>query len=98
MKLTTANLGWLVCAPTAGLFEKISVAIMFGIELAAPFLILCGRRPRQIACGAFALLMLLISLTGNYCFFNLLTLALCVLPAGTTRSFAIATLPQWLRL
>src|SRR5437867_10809567 len=46
-------------------FQKISVAIMFGIELAAPFLILCGRRPRQIACGAFALLMLLISLTGN---------------------------------
>ena len=60
-------------------FQKISVAVMFGIELAAPFLILCGRRPRQIACGAFALLMLLISLTGNYCFFNLLTVALCVL-------------------
>src|SRR5207247_2493987 len=35
--------------------------------------------PRQAACGAFALLMLLISLTGNYCFFNLLTVALCVL-------------------
>src|SRR5207249_2443895 len=60
-------------------FQKISVAVMFGIELAAPFLILCGRRPRQIACGAFVLLMLLISLTGNYCFFNLLTVALCVL-------------------
>src|SRR5216117_1062802 len=60
-------------------FQKISVAIMFGIELTAPFLILCGRRPRQVASGAFALLMLLISLTGNYCFFNLLTLALCVL-------------------
>src|SRR5437016_9379556 len=60
-------------------FQKISVAIMFGIELVAPFLILCGRRPRQIACGAFVLLMLLISLTGNYCFFNLLTVALCVL-------------------
>jgi hypothetical protein len=60
-------------------FQKFSVAIMFGIELAAPFLILCGRRPRQIACGAFVLLMLLITLTGNYCFFNLLTVALCVL-------------------
>jgi hypothetical protein len=60
-------------------FHEISVAIMFGIELVAPFLILCGRRPRQAACGAFALLMLLISLTGNYCFFNLLTVALCVL-------------------
>jgi hypothetical protein len=60
-------------------FQKISVAIMFGIELAAPFLILCGRRSRQVACGAFVLLMLLISITGNYCFFNLLTVALSVL-------------------
>src|SRR5216117_3514451 len=60
-------------------FQKTSVAIMFGIELAAPLLIFCGRRPRQIGCGAFVLLMLLISLTGNYCFFNLLTVALCVL-------------------
>ena len=60
-------------------FQKLSVAIMFGIELAAPILIFCGRRPRQVACGAFVLLMVLISLTGNYCFFNLLTVALCVL-------------------
>jgi hypothetical protein len=60
-------------------FQEISVAVMFGIELVAPFLIVCGRRPRQVACGSFALLMLLISLTGNYCFFNLLTVALCVL-------------------
>src|SRR2546427_5138692 len=60
-------------------FQKTSVALMFVIELAAPLLIFCGRRRRQIACGAFVLLMLLISLTGNYCFFNLLTVALCVL-------------------
>jgi len=52
---------------------------MFITELAAPFLIFCGRRARQIACGAFVLFMLLISLTGNYCFFNLLTVALCLL-------------------
>src|SRR5207302_9867869 len=30
-------------------------------------------------CGAFVLFMLLISLTGNYCFFNLLTVAVCLL-------------------
>ena len=53
--------------------------ILFVIELAAPFLIFFGRCPRRIACAAFALLMLLISLTGNYCFFNLLTGTLCVL-------------------
>jgi len=60
-------------------FQKLSVAILFAIELAAPFLIFFGRRSRQIACGAFVLLMLLICLTGNYCFFNWLTVTLSVL-------------------
>ena len=60
-------------------FQKVSVVLMFGIELLMPWLIFCGRRARQIAAGGFTLLMLLILLTGNYCFFNLLTMALCVL-------------------
>ena len=60
-------------------FQRTCCALMFITELAAPFLIFCGRRARQIACGAFVLFMLLISLTGNYCFFNLLTVALCLL-------------------
>ncbi|PYM16761.1 MAG: membrane protein [Verrucomicrobia bacterium] len=60
-------------------FQKASCGVMFGIELAAPFLIFCGRRARRIACGTFVLLMFLISLSGNYCFFNLLTVALCLL-------------------
>jgi hypothetical protein len=51
---------------------------MFVVELVAPFLILLPRRPRFVAFWAFALLMLVISLTGNYTFFNLLALALCV--------------------
>src|SRR5437879_12853904 len=59
--------------------QRTCCALMFITELAAPFLIFCGRRARQIACGAFVLFMLLISLTGNYCFFNLLTVTLCVL-------------------
>ncbi|PYJ87588.1 MAG: membrane protein [Verrucomicrobia bacterium] len=59
--------------------QRTCCALMFITELAAPFLIFCGRRARQIACGAFVLFMLLISLTGNYCFFNLLTVALCLL-------------------
>src|SRR5438874_303891 len=40
-------------------FHKLSCVIMFVIELAVPFLIFCGRHARQIACGAFTLLMLL---------------------------------------
>src|SRR5437660_6391808 len=59
--------------------QRTCCALMFITELAAPFLIFCGRRARQIACGAFVLFMLLISLTGNYCFFNLLTVAVCLL-------------------
>src|SRR5437667_4264254 len=78
-------------------FHRLSVALMFSIELAGPFLIFCGRRARQIACGAFVFLMLLISITGNYCFFNLLTVALgvlllddaflCRLPPGSLATF-----------
>ena len=59
--------------------QKASAAAMFGIELFAPFLIFTPRRPRQFACWAFVLLQVLIFLTGNYCFLNLLTIALCVL-------------------
>jgi hypothetical protein len=59
-------------------FQRASVFLMFLVELVIPFLIFCGRRPRQAAYGAFVLLMLLISATGNYCFFNLLTVALCI--------------------
>jgi lipase maturation factor 1 len=60
-------------------FQKMSCAIMFGIELGLPFLIWFGRRARQVACAGFVFLMALIALTGNYCYFNLLTVALCIL-------------------
>lgn len=60
-------------------FHQVSCALMFGIELGLPWLIFAGRRARQVACAGFVFLMVLISLTGNYCFFNLLTCAMCVL-------------------
>jgi predicted DCC family thiol-disulfide oxidoreductase YuxK len=60
-------------------FQKFSSGLMFVIELGVPFLIFMPRRPRFVACGAIATLMLLIAMTGNYCFFNLLTVALCAL-------------------
>src|SRR5262249_16193338 len=59
--------------------QKASTIAMFGIELYIPFLIFAPRRLRHFACLAMALLQVVILLTGNYCFFNLLTLALCVL-------------------
>src|SRR6476620_12734262 len=59
-------------------FHKGEVLVMFAIELGVPFLIFLPRRPRQVACVTLVALQLIIMLTGNYSFFNLLTMALCV--------------------
>jgi hypothetical protein len=48
------------------------------IEFAAPFLLFGPRRLRQIGVALLMFLQLIIILTGNYAFFNLLTLALCL--------------------
>ena len=60
-------------------FQTFSVGFVFLAELLAPFLIFGPRRVRLVGCLLLALLQGLIALTGNYGFFNLLTLALCVL-------------------
>jgi hypothetical protein len=60
-------------------FQKLSVLAVFFIELILPFLIFAQRRYRILAAFAFIAFQLLISLTGNYAFFNLLTISLCVL-------------------
>ncbi|HIC16574.1 TPA: lipase maturation factor family protein [Candidatus Poribacteria bacterium] len=60
-------------------FQKFSVSIMFGIELFIPFCIFLPRRCRAFAGGVLIILQILIASTGNYCFFNLLTIILCFL-------------------
>lgn len=60
-------------------FQKFSCGAMFVIELAVPFLILAPRRLRHLGCALLLFLQLLIAGTGNYTFFNLLTVALCVM-------------------
>ncbi|MXY28183.1 DUF393 domain-containing protein, partial [Candidatus Poribacteria bacterium] len=60
-------------------FQKVSVLGMFAVELVIPFLIFAPRRLRTAGCIGFVGLQVLIILTGNYCFFNLLTIALCLL-------------------
>ena len=60
-------------------FQKLSCAGMFGIELGAPLLIFAPRRLRFCGGAAIVFLQILILLTGNYTFFNWLTLALCLL-------------------
>ncbi len=59
-------------------FQKFSCFVMYVIEVAVPFLFFAPRRLRFIACGATVFFQLLIGLTGNYNFFNLLTIALCL--------------------
>jgi hypothetical protein len=60
-------------------FDQICCLLMFVIELGVPFLIWIPRPwARRSAAGAIAALMGLIALTGNYGFFNLLTLGLCI--------------------
>jgi len=55
-----------------------STVATFVIELALPFLIFFPRRLRFIAACGTLFLQVVILLTGNYAFFNLLTMALCL--------------------
>ena len=52
---------------------------MFAIELLAPFLIVAPRRWRHAGAGALIALQVVILATGNFAFFNVLTIALCAL-------------------
>jgi lipase maturation factor 1 len=58
--------------------QTLSCALMFVVELALPFLIFAPRRPRRVALWGFLALQLLIAATGNYGFFNVLAIVLCV--------------------
>ena len=60
-------------------FQRLSVVFVLVVELGTPWLIFGPRILKYVACGAITLLMLLISATGNYNFFNLLTVALAVM-------------------
>lgn len=62
-----------------GSVHQVMVAATFFVELIVPFLIFAPRRLRFAAAGLIALLQVQIFVTGNYNFFNLLTLALGIL-------------------
>ena len=59
--------------------KKFAVGSCLLIEIVAPFFIWAPRRVRHVAAGLLIFLQLGIAATGNYCFFNLLTIALCLL-------------------
>lgn len=61
-----------------GWFHRACLVAMFCIQLVLPFAIAGPRRLRMTAFWGFSILMILILLSGNYGFFNLLALVLCV--------------------
>src|SRR5207302_10396226 len=71
-------IGWFTDQGPEG-FKKFSVAFCLVVEIVVPFFIWAPRRLRLLACGLLIFLQIAIAATGNYCFFNLLTLALCLL-------------------
>lgn len=57
-------------------FQKVSTAFVLGAEVAVPFLFFAPRRFRLVGAWTTIALQLLILITGNYTFFNLLTIIL----------------------
>jgi len=72
-------------------WHRASCAGMFVIELVVPFFFFAPRALRHNAALLTIALMVVIALTGNYTFFNLLTIALCALCLDDT--WWRATLP-----
>jgi lipase maturation factor 1 len=61
------------------ILDKLCVIIMFVIELVVPFLLFAAYKIRKFAALSIIGLMIIIMLTGNYCFFNLLTIIVACL-------------------
>jgi predicted DCC family thiol-disulfide oxidoreductase YuxK len=59
-------------------FHKLSTASVFAIELGIPFLIFLPRRARCFGAWCLIGLQMLILITGNYAFFNWLSIGLCI--------------------
>jgi lipase maturation factor 1 len=59
-------------------FQKASTVFVFVVELGLPFLMFGPRRLKQVAAFGTLGLQILILLTGNYTFFNLLAIAFCL--------------------
>jgi predicted DCC family thiol-disulfide oxidoreductase YuxK/uncharacterized membrane protein YphA (DoxX/SURF4 family) len=97
--------GWYAHQLPHGVLSVFTV-IMFVIELIVPVFIFAGRKGRITAAVLFIFFQVLILLTGNYTFFNWLTILLCVplldddvfllLPA-TGPLPAVRRCPRWSR-
>jgi predicted DCC family thiol-disulfide oxidoreductase YuxK len=70
--------GWLAAQLPEFLLRLMTLAMLL-IEFGAPWLLIGPRNLRLLGAGVIVLLQVLITLTGNYGFFNLLTISLCLL-------------------
>jgi predicted DCC family thiol-disulfide oxidoreductase YuxK len=70
-------LAWYAAQLSPGVLE-VATGAMFFVELVLPFLIFCPRYPRFFAAFGILLLQGVILLTGNYNWFNLQTMVLCL--------------------
>ncbi len=79
-------------------FQKLSCAVVLGVELVVPFFLFLPRRIRLVGFWVLVCLQLLIAATGNFAFFNLLTLMLCVLllDDAAIQRFVPAGWQEWL--
>jgi lipase maturation factor 1 len=84
---------------------KFFTALTLGIEIGAPFLIPTTRRLRELAFLLLAGLQFVIALTGNYAFFNVLSVGLCLfllddvsLGRWTRLGVSEVFLPHWRRV
>jgi hypothetical protein len=73
-------------------FHRMSTALVIAIELIVPCASVVGGRWRWLAAVIMIALQVLIAMTGNYAFFNLLTIALCMmlLDDSSLRRVAVA--------
>ena len=69
--------GWLVYRLPLPLFQA-ALVVMFIVECVAPFFLLPAAPARAIAGASIALLMIGIQAGGNFGYFNMLTVVLCV--------------------
>ena len=77
----------LVGASGAQWLQKFSTAFTLVCRIVVPFLIWAPRRLRLLAAALLIGLQVMIALTGNYAFFNLLTIVLCLLLIDDRRSW-----------
>ena len=88
-------LGWYVHQMPES-FHRLSVVLMFVIELVVPFLIIFPRRIRHTGAVVLIAFQGLIILTGNYTYFNWLAIVLCLLLFDDQAIRAVLKRFRWL--